>query len=203
MGRKSKYPTEVRERAVRLVSDQQGQHRSQWAAISSVAGKMGCTPETLRKWVRRMERGQGGRGFAASMEPSTFVDGEALRRCRRVPSDPCFNGAVDVRRQRGARARTTASTSRCFNGAVDVRRRREAARFQNAWSGGRHANGDRQVRRFNGAADVRRWRGSRFRSASYMARSRPATSIPDGSFQVRGSRRIAQPSLVRATDQAS
>ena len=46
---------------MRLVYDQQGQHGSQWAAISSVAGKMGCTPETLRKWVRQMERDTGKR----------------------------------------------------------------------------------------------------------------------------------------------
>jgi len=60
MGR-SKYPTEVRERAVRLVFEQQEAHGSQWAAISSIAGKMGCTPETLRKWVRQMERDAGKR----------------------------------------------------------------------------------------------------------------------------------------------
>jgi transposase len=61
MGRKSKYPAEVRERAVRLVFEQQEQHESQWAAISSIAAKMGCTAETLRKWVRQMERDAGQR----------------------------------------------------------------------------------------------------------------------------------------------
>jgi transposase len=49
MGRASKYPAEVRERAVRLVFEQQPAHPSQWAAIASIASKMGCTPETLRK----------------------------------------------------------------------------------------------------------------------------------------------------------
>ena len=61
MGRRSKYPAEVRERAVRLVFEQQGQHESQWAAIASIAAKMGCTPETLRKWVRQVERDAGKR----------------------------------------------------------------------------------------------------------------------------------------------
>ena len=61
MGRKSKYPAEVRERAVRLVFEQQGQHESQWAAIESIATKMGCTAETLRKWVRQSERDAGKR----------------------------------------------------------------------------------------------------------------------------------------------
>jgi transposase-like protein len=59
MGRQSKFPSEVRERAVRLVFEQQGVHGSQWAAITSIAEKMGCTPETLRKWVRQMERDVG------------------------------------------------------------------------------------------------------------------------------------------------
>ena len=61
MGRRSKYPAEVRERAVRLVFEQQRDHESQFAAIVSVATKLGCTPETLRKWVRRQERDAGAR----------------------------------------------------------------------------------------------------------------------------------------------
>ena len=50
-----RYSPEVRERAVRLVFDHQHEHVSQWSAIVSVAGKIGCTPETLRSWVRRVE----------------------------------------------------------------------------------------------------------------------------------------------------
>ena len=61
MGRQSKYPAEMRERAVRLVFEQQGNHESQWAAIVSVAEKLGCTAETLRKWVRQSERNTGQR----------------------------------------------------------------------------------------------------------------------------------------------
>jgi transposase len=61
MGRRSKYPAEVRERAVRLVFEQQTDHESQFAAIVSVATKLGCTPETLRKWVRQQERDAGAR----------------------------------------------------------------------------------------------------------------------------------------------
>ncbi len=61
MGRQSKYPAEMRERAVRLVFEQQGNHESQWAAIVSVAEKLGCTSETLRKWVRQAERNTGQR----------------------------------------------------------------------------------------------------------------------------------------------
>jgi transposase len=61
MGRKGKYPPEVKERAVRLVLEQQGEHASQWAAIESIADKMGCTAETLRSWVRQAERDAGQR----------------------------------------------------------------------------------------------------------------------------------------------
>ena len=54
-----KYSPEVRERAVRMVLEHQDEHGSQWAAIASIAGKIGCTAETLRLWVRRAERDQG------------------------------------------------------------------------------------------------------------------------------------------------
>jgi len=46
-----RYAPEVRERAVRLVLEHQYEHESQWAAIGSVAAKVGCTPETLRTWA--------------------------------------------------------------------------------------------------------------------------------------------------------
>ena len=54
------YSPEVRERAVRLVLEGGGDHATQWAAINSVASKIGCTTETLRKWVRQAGR-DGGR----------------------------------------------------------------------------------------------------------------------------------------------
>jgi len=55
----TKYAPEVRERAVRMVFEHQGEHASQWTAISSIAAKIGCTAETLRGWVRQAERDQG------------------------------------------------------------------------------------------------------------------------------------------------
>ena len=68
MGRRSKYPQEVRERAVRLVFEQQREGESQWAVISSVAGKLGCTAETLRSWVRQAERDAGKRAGVTTSE---------------------------------------------------------------------------------------------------------------------------------------
>jgi transposase len=56
MGRQSKFSPEVQERAVRLVFEQTEEHGSQWAAICSIAVKIGCIPETLRRWVRDSER---------------------------------------------------------------------------------------------------------------------------------------------------
>lgn len=55
-----RYSPEVRERAVRLVTEQQGEYPSKWAAICSIASKIGCTPETLRAWCKRAENSQEG-----------------------------------------------------------------------------------------------------------------------------------------------
>ncbi len=56
-----RYSPEVRERAVRMVLEQEREHPSQWSAIQSIAEKIGCTAETLRKWVRQAERDAGRR----------------------------------------------------------------------------------------------------------------------------------------------
>jgi transposase len=59
MGTQKRYSPEVRERAVRMVREHEKEHDSQWAAIRSIAPKIGCSPETLRGWVRQAERDSG------------------------------------------------------------------------------------------------------------------------------------------------
>jgi transposase len=77
MNRKTRYSPEVRERAVRMVFEHQADYESQWAALSSIASKIGCTAETLRKWVRQAERDQGLR------EGLTTSDRERLKALER------------------------------------------------------------------------------------------------------------------------
>jgi len=61
MNTEKRYTIEFKERAVRLVDDQVKWGQSQWAAMQSISTKLGCTPEILRRWVRRAERDAGKR----------------------------------------------------------------------------------------------------------------------------------------------
>ena len=51
-----RYPQEVQDRAIRLVKEQLNEHESEWATIRSIAPKIGCTPETLRTWIRKQSQ---------------------------------------------------------------------------------------------------------------------------------------------------
>ena len=64
----NRFSPEVRQRAVRMVLEHGGDHASQWAAIGSIAAKIGCTAETLRKWVRQAERDAGQRAGTTTEE---------------------------------------------------------------------------------------------------------------------------------------
>ena len=59
MNKLKRFPSEVKERAVRMGLEQQREHQSQWATIESIAEKIGCTAESLRRWLRQAERDQG------------------------------------------------------------------------------------------------------------------------------------------------
>lgn len=68
MRKSTKFSPELRERAIRLVGEVRGQHESQWAAVVSIAGKVGCTLQTLLTWVRRHERDTGQRPGVTTAE---------------------------------------------------------------------------------------------------------------------------------------
>lgn len=55
----NQYSSEIRERAIRMVREHQGEYRSEWAAIQSISAKFGCSAETLRSWMRRAEAASG------------------------------------------------------------------------------------------------------------------------------------------------
>jgi len=57
----NKFSPEVRDRAVRMVLDHAGEHPSRWAAVTSIAAKIGCTPQTLHDWVKKAEIDSGQR----------------------------------------------------------------------------------------------------------------------------------------------
>jgi transposase len=77
--RKEIFP-EVIERAVRMVAESQPQHESQWAAIVSIATKIGCTAETLRRWVRQHEIDTGQRPGVSTQDQQRIKDLERENR---------------------------------------------------------------------------------------------------------------------------
>ncbi len=88
MGRKNRFSREVRERAVRMVFEHGVEYGSEWEAIRSIAGKMGCSAETLRKWVRQTEIDTGRRGGLTSDEQDRMKELERedreLRRANEI-----------------------------------------------------------------------------------------------------------------------
>ena len=84
----SKFTPELRERAVRMVLEHRADHSSQWATIESIAPKIGCTPQTLLKWIQRIEVDQGTRDgvTTAERERVTALEREVkeLRRANEI-----------------------------------------------------------------------------------------------------------------------
>ncbi len=85
MARPSRFSQEVRERAVRMVFEHEGKHASRWATISSIASKIGCSPEALRKWVQRAEIDSGRRDGITTSEQTRMKELEReVRELRRA-----------------------------------------------------------------------------------------------------------------------
>ena len=88
MTKNMRFSPEVRQRAVRMVIESQNDYDSQWAAISSIAPKIGCTPETLRTWLRQYERDAGaGDGGLSTTERQRLKELERENRDLRRSND--------------------------------------------------------------------------------------------------------------------
>lgn len=68
MKKSHRYSPEIKQRAIRLVQEHRGEHSSQWSAIVSIASKIGCTPQTLREWVKQHEIDSGTREGLSTTE---------------------------------------------------------------------------------------------------------------------------------------
>src|SRR5690625_3516274 len=124
MKQAKKYSPEVRERAVRMVFEHEAEYASQWAAIQSIAEKIGCSGETLRNWVRQAERDEGRRAGLTTTERERVKELERevreLRRANEIlrfaPLGPsvtrCFG-----RTSAGSGRTTSRSTARARFGA--------------------------------------------------------------------------------------
>ena len=98
MNKSNKFSPEVRERAVRMVQEHRGEYPSLWAAVESIAAKIGCAPQTLLEWVKREEVDAGARPGLSTVEAQRIKDleREVMRPCfglgsgpRHAQSTPC------------------------------------------------------------------------------------------------------------------
>ena len=106
MARHGRYPEELRERAVRMVLEQSREHESEWAAITSIAAKVGVHKETLRIWVRRAQVDAGQRPGLTSEERERLKqlerENKELRRANEIlkSASAFFAAELDGRRPR-------------------------------------------------------------------------------------------------------
>src|SRR5947208_1102198 len=102
----TRYPQEMRERAVRMVVEHRDEYPTEWAALASISSKLGMTPETLRKWLRRDQVDSGGRPGVTTSERERIRQLERevreLRRANEILKAAAifFAGELDPRRPR-------------------------------------------------------------------------------------------------------
>jgi transposase len=88
MNKSNKFSPEVRDRAVRMVQEHRGEYPSLWAAVESIAPKIGCVPQTLLEWVKRREVDAGMRGGVSTAEAQRIKELERevkeLRRANEI-----------------------------------------------------------------------------------------------------------------------
>ncbi len=100
MPRNTRYSPEVRERAVRMLVEHRGEYPSEWAAMTSIAGKLGMTPETLRIWVRRTEIDEGTRPGTTTEDQKKIKDLERevkeLKRANEILKDASIFFATEL-----------------------------------------------------------------------------------------------------------
>jgi len=88
MAKRPRFPSEGRERAVRLVYEQEKAHKSQWAAITAIASKMGCSAQTLSSWIKRRDIDTGRRSGVTTEEQARVKalerDVKELRRANEI-----------------------------------------------------------------------------------------------------------------------
>src|SRR4029434_2302237 len=80
MNKSNKFSPEIRERAVRMVQEHRGDYPSLWAAIESIAPKIGCVPQTLHEWVKRVEGDTGVRDSVTSSDAQRMKELERENR---------------------------------------------------------------------------------------------------------------------------
>src|SRR3954452_24619790 len=144
------YSPEVKERAVRMVIEHQGEHASQWTAIGSIAAKIGCSGETLRKWLRQHERDAGLRdGMTSEVRDRLKAlerENRELRQANEIPglrrgrlcaklllilpgrTSPAVPSHDRLHRRAPRRPRGRADLPRSADRPVDISRPRRAAR---------------------------------------------------------------------------
>lgn len=106
MEKGKRYPKEIRDKAVRMVDEHQSEYPSRWACIVSIAEKLGMTPETLRKWVRKAESANVGGSLKDGLTATERMkqlerENKELRRTNEIlKSAAAFFGAEPGRQQK-------------------------------------------------------------------------------------------------------